>query len=450
MLPGADTIAAIATAPGDGAVAVLRISGSMALDVLGRVYRGAPLRPRRQQCGQVWAGNRKLDDVLVCYFPGPRSYTGEDVVEIGCHGGAYLTGEILRALLEAGARPALPGEFTQRAFLLGKMDLTQAEAVMDLISAQGERALRSASEQLEGRLGRRIGEIQDAVIGLLAHVEAYIDFPEEDIDPDTGQRLLERISGAEEACRQLLSTAASGRLIREGVRTAICGAPNVGKSSLLNLLLGQDRALVSERPGTTRDVIEEAVRVGGYVLRLADTAGIRDAEDEIERAGIERSRRQLEQADLVLEVLDASLPRERQPNLLELASFRPGLATRVVRVLNKVDLGEHPSWGDEQAVRISCVQETRGVHHLEDALVRVLGTDGGQSAGVSVNARHADCLRRTLEALAAARAAFGEELSPEFVAEELRAALNAAGEILGRTEADDILGRIFSSFCIGK
>jgi tRNA modification GTPase len=452
MPPGSDTIAAIATAPGDGAVALLRVSGSKALEVLGRLYRGALLRPRQQQCGQIWAGGRKVDDVLACYFPGPRSYTGEDVVEIGCHGGAYLTGEILRALLESGARAALPGEFTQRAFLSGKMDLTQAEAVMDLISAQGERALRSASEQLEGRLGRQVREIQEAVIGLLAHVEAYIDFPEEDIDPDTGQRLLERMSGAEQACRELLATAGTGRLIREGVRTAICGAPNVGKSSLLNLLLGQDRALVSERPGTTRDVIEEAVRVGGYVLRLADTAGIREAEDEIERAGIERTRRQLDQADLVLEVMDASRPMDQQPALPQLAGLGTEREIRVVRILNKVDLGEHPSWGSEGAVRVSCVRGTgvSGADGLEQALVRALGIQGSQSSGVSVNARHADCLRRTLEALVAARSALGEGLSPEFVAEELRAALDAAGEILGRTEADDILGRIFSSFCIGK
>ena len=453
---GADTIAAISTAPGDGAVAVLRMSGPAALKVLERVYRGAPLKPRRQQCGELWAWDRKLDDVLVCYFPGPRSYTGEDVVEIGCHGGTYLTGEILRALLDAGARAALPGEFTQRAFLSGKMDLTQAEAVMDLIAAQGERALRLASEQLEGRLGQRIREIQEGVIGLLAHVEAYIDFPEEDIDPDTGVRLLERISTTEQACQVLLSTAATGRLIREGVRTAICGAPNVGKSSLLNLLLGQDRALVSARPGTTRDVIEEVARVGGFILRLADTAGIRDAEDELERAGIERTRRQLERSDLVLEVLDASLPKEVQLFLPELSGFDHGqmASKRCIRILNKVDLGEHPSWTGENAVRVSCIESTgvSGAGGLEAALIRILGAPGLRDveSGVSVNARHAACLQKTLESLSAARSALGEGLSPEFVSEELRAGLEAVGQILGRTEADDILGRIFSSFCIGK
>ena len=432
-------------------MAVLRISGPGALDVAGRVYRGAPLKPRCQQLGQLWAGDRRLDDVLACYFPGPRSYTGEDVVEFSCHGGVFLTGEILRALLGAGARSALPGEFTQRAFLAGKMDLTQAEAVMDLIAAQGERALRSASEQLEGRLGARIRAIQDGLLGVLAHVEAYIDFPEEGIDPDTGARLLQRMREVERDCAELESTAGTGRLLREGVRTVICGSPNVGKSSLLNLLLGQDRALVSNRPGTTRDVIEELVRVGGYVLRLADTAGIRESADELEQAGIERSWRHLERADLVLEVLDGSLPKGGQPGLDRVQVPSPA---GWVRILNKADLGEHPSWHGEDAVRVSCVlgSGVSGPGGLEEVLAAVLGarSQRGDGGGISVNARHEDCLKRTRAAMEAARGALDGGLSPEFVAEELRAGLGALGEILGRTDADTVLGRIFATFCIGK
>lgn len=293
-----DTIAAIATPFGEGAIALLRLSGPQALQMARAIFRGAnEFTPRLAHFGAIHDGARKLDEVLLTVFPTPASYTGEDVVEIACHGGVLISRRILELLLENGARSAQPGEFTQRAYLNGKMDLTQAEAVMDLIGAQTDLALRAATEQLEGRLGAHFRELRDGLIEVLAHVEAYIDFPDEDIDPATGEALLAKIDSVRANASALLATARPGKILREGVRTVIFGAPNVGKSSLLNLLLGYERAIVSARPGTTRDVIEETIDVRGIPLRLVDTAGVRESDDEIEREGIARTRRQIERAD---------------------------------------------------------------------------------------------------------------------------------------------------------
>jgi tRNA modification GTPase len=313
-----DTIAAISTAFGEGAIAVLRLSGPRAVNIADAVFRGkAALRDspaRSAQFGMVHDAGHKLDEVLATVFRAPASYTGEDLVEISCHGGVLVTRRILETFLRHGARAAEPGEFTQRAFINGKMDLTQAEAVMDLISAQTDLALRAANEQLEGRLGDRIRALRETLLEMLAHVEAYIDFPDEDIDPETGDSLLRRIDQARSDVRKLLDTAAQGRVLREGVRTVIYGAPNVGKSSLLNRLLGYERAIVSARPGTTRDVIEEVINLRGIPLRLMDTAGVRESSDEIEREGIERTRRAFERADLVLHVRFNLPPTRRGPS----------------------------------------------------------------------------------------------------------------------------------------
>ena len=304
-----DTIAAISTPLGEGAIAVLRMSGPRAVEIAGRVFRGKvraeDAAARMQYFGAIGDGGHKLDDVLLTVFRAPHSYTGEDVVEIAGHGGVLVVRRILDLLLKNGARSAEPGEFTQRAYLSGKMDLTQAEAVMDLITAQTDLALRAATEQLEGRLGERIRGLRERLVELLAHVEAFIDFPDEDIDPDTGDALRAKLDTARAETAALLATAGQGRVLREGVRTVIYGAPNVGKSSLLNLLLGYERAIVSARPGTTRDVIEEVISLRGYPLRLVDTAGIRESDDEIERAGMARTRQQIERADLILHLAAA-------------------------------------------------------------------------------------------------------------------------------------------------
>jgi tRNA modification GTPase len=442
-----DTIAAISTAFGEGAIALLRLSGPRAVEIADTVFRGkAALRDatvRTAQFGAMYDGGQKLDDVLATVFRAPASYTGEDIVEIGCHGGVLVTRRILEALLRHGARAAEPGEFTQRAFLNGKIDLTQAEAVMDLISAQTDLALRAANEQLEGRLGDRIRDLRGALLEMLAHVEAYIDFPDEDIDPETGGALRGRIDQACSDVQKLLDTAAQGRVLREGVRTVIYGAPNVGKSSLLNRLLGYERAIVSARPGTTRDVIEEVINLRGIPLRLIDTAGVRESTDEIEREGIERTRRALDRADLVLQVADAHEPKDSGAGFVD--------SSRTVAVLNKIDLGEDETWNGIEAVRVSC-ETGAGFDSLADAIeARVFG--GGAAHrdwSVAINARHQTCLERALGFLQAARGAFDQNLSPEFIAEELRAALDAVGEVAGKADIDELLGVIFGRFCIGK
>lgn len=444
-----DTIAAISTAFGEGAIAVLRLSGPHAVEIAGAVFRGkvAPSgsAARMQNFGSIFDQSERLDDVLLTVFRAPHSYTGEDVVEISGHGGVLVSRRILDLLLRGGARPARPGEFTQRAYLAGKMDLTQAEAVMDLITAQTDLALRAATEQLEGRLGERIRALKDLLLELLAHVEAFIDFPEEDIDPDTGDALLRKLDAARAEIDTLLATAARGKVLREGVRTVIYGAPNVGKSSLLNLLLGHERAIVSARPGTTRDVIEEVINLRGIPLRLIDTAGVRTSDDEVEQAGIERTRREVERADLVLQVAEANA------EVADRGSPIGESAERTILVLNKVDLGEHESWREVAAVRISCRSGT-GIEALFEAIVARI-TDGDTARrvwSVAINARHQACLESARSFLDAARQALRDGLSPEFVAEELRAALDSVGDVVGKADNEDLLGKIFSTFCIGK
>ena len=441
-----DTIAAVSTPLGEGAVAMLRLSGPMALTIAGKVYRGRvpteKLRPRHVYSGEIHESNRKLDEVLLTYFRAPRSYTGEELVEITCHGGILVTRRILELLLSAGARMAGPGEFTQRAFLNGKMDLTQAEAVMDLIRAQTELALRAANEQLSGRLGTELAEIREELLTTLAHVEAYIDFPEESIDPDTGKTLLNRIQSLSRQLDRLLATADQGRVLRHGLRTVIYGKPNVGKSSLLNLLLGYDRAIVSEVPGTTRDTIEEVINVRGIPVRLIDTAGARATTDEIETEGVRRTHQEIGQADLILHVVDGSMPRAD----LELIDRQ-----RSVLLLNKSDLGSHPDWRTTEGIRFSC-KERFGLEDLNNAIWdRVMGgTTKLDDVRVAINARHQACLQNANASLDAARNSLEEGRSPEFIAIELRGALDAVGEVVGRVDTEDLLGKIFSEFCIGK
>lgn len=442
-----ETIAAIATPPGAGAIALLRLSGPEAVVLADRVFVGkvmvGEVSPRRLIRGQIIdEEGQPLDEVLVAVYRAPNSYTGEDVVEISCHGGVLVTQRLLELLLRHGARMAEAGEFTQRAFLHGKLELTQAEAVMDLINAQTDLALRAAHEQLAGRLGEETRELQAELLGVLAHVEAFIDFPDEDIAPETGAELLVQLAAARARMQRLLATASRGRVLREGVRTVIYGAPNVGKSSLLNLLLGRDRAIVSEFPGTTRDTIEELIDVQGIPVRLVDTAGVRVSADPVEQAGIARTAASLEAADLVLQLMAADEPGDAWPDARD---------ERALLVLNKCDLGEHPAWQGREAVRISC-RDGSGIDALEAAIfARVMTRDpGGPEWTVAINARHQRCLAAADQFCAAAETALRSAVSPEFVAIELRAALEEVGAVVGQTDAEDLLGRIFSTFCIGK
>ena len=444
----ADTIAAVATPAGTGAVALVRLSGPGSWGVAEAVFRGkGRLAARRVVYGDlVDEEGRIIDDVLVTAFRGPGSYTGEDTVEIACHGGMLVTRRVLELVLRNGARAAEAGEFTRRAFLNGKLDLTQAEAVMDVIGAQSDLALRAAHRQLEGRLGNVLVGLRDELVEVLAHVEAWIDFPEEDIDPDTGAALMEKTVRVAEGVERLMATAEQGRLLREGVRTVIAGAPNAGKSSLLNRMLGFERALVSELAGTTRDSIEETINLGGIPVRLVDTAGLRsETADPLEAAGMARTRRELGTADLLLVVVDAS-----QPPAGELEGGE-SLPVRRLLLLNKADLGVDAGWDGRGGLRVSC-RTGEGMDEVVKAVVALIAGVPGEGGDVdaAVNARHLGCLRRAAAALRAAEGQLAAEAAPEFTALDLREALEAIGEVTGRTDVEDLLGVIFARFCIGK
>lgn len=448
-----DTIAAVSTAAGDAALSVIRVSGAKAFEIADGVLRpvghsGVGGDRRAILVRAMDVEGQQMDQGIMLRFRGPASYTGEDTVEFQGHGGLLVTQRVLEALLRAGARSAEPGEFTQRAFLNGKMELSQAEAVMDLIHAQSNLALRAANEQLGGVIGRETERLRVALVGVLAHVEAYIDFPDEDIAPDTGAELLGRLEKILTDVHRLIDTADQGRILRHGARSVIAGEPNVGKSSLLNVLLGFERAIVSPKAGTTRDTIEEIIQVHGISLRLVDTAGLRDDGDEIERLGMDRTTREMERADLILEVVDGSLP----PSGARRIDVPESLQGRCVLVLNKGDLGIHPGWSEERdAVAFSCVDGS-GTETLRDAIRRVVLGGGGFTAEhpLAINARHQHCFEKAQAHLKAGMEELRAGAAPEWVALNLREALQAFGEVVGRTDIEEILDVVFSSFCIGK
>jgi tRNA modification GTPase len=453
-----DTIAAISTPPGEGAIALVRVSGANAIEVADKIFRGkqAPSKfaSHVQHFGEILSADGKvIDHAVVSVHRAPASYTGQDLVEISCHGGALVSAKVLEACLRAGARAARPGEFTERAFLNGKMDLTQAEAVIDLIRAKTDLALRSATEQLEGRLGAKVREIREELISLIAHIEASIDFPEEGIAPDEGEALRRRLDGIGQKIATLLATADQGRVLREGVRVVIYGATNAGKSSLLNRLLGYDRVIVSDTHGTTRDTIEETVNLDGVPIRLLDTAGLRESASEVERAGIARTEKSLQLADLRLHIADRNAPRpphfDERTGLPAAASAEADDASEIV-VLNKSDLPEHRDWKNFPALRISCLTGA-GLSELQkEILSRIRRQNLRPESALAINMRHRDCLRRALEACDRADAALAQAVAPEYVAVDLNAALRATGEIIGAVDVEQILDSIFAQFCIGK
>ncbi len=444
------TIAAIATPPGMGAVGMIRVSGPDSFirvsDCLPSRQSAATFAERYAKLTKITAEDGEvIDEVLVTCFHGPRSYTGEDTVEIACHGGVLVMRRVLQRLLDVGIQPASAGEFSQRAFLNGKMDLTQAEAVMDLISAQTELAMRAAHEQLQGVLGDTSEAIREEILGIAAHVEAYIDFPEEDIDTDTGSALVKRLQLACASIGKLLQTAEQGRILREGVRTVIFGSPNAGKSSLLNRLLGYERAIVSDIEGTTRDTVEEVLNLQGIPVRLIDTAGMRESDDLIEQQGVKRTRDQIETADLILEVVDGT-----QPRVSHLSEDDIGGRHHIL-VINKSDLSQHDDWSGVEGVHISCATGD-GLETLIDTIAHELSMGAGEWGGhaVAINARHQSCLKRARTALTLAETTLTNGEGAEFISVELRDAMEAIGEIAGRIDTEELLGEIFSSFCIGK
>ncbi len=457
-----DTIAAIATAPGEGGIGIIRISGQKAADIAKAMFQSPGGSPPELISHSVVYGfvtdpsagedSPRLDETLMIYMAAPRSFTREPVVEFHCHGGPVVLERVLAAVVSQGARLAAPGEFTKRAFLSGRIDLLQAEAALDIIRARTEEAEALALRQLEGALSHKVGRIRNALVDICAQVEAHLDFPEEQIEPDAKKDILTAIEKEQLVTRTLAEGFSEGRLYREGVRTAIVGRPNVGKSSLLNLLLECDRAIVTSTPGTTRDVIEETLSIKGLPVVIMDTAGIRESHDMAESEGVRRSLKALEEADLVLAVFDMSCPLHDQDRLvLEKISGK-----KTIAVLNKTDLpqmAETTGFESLRTVRVSA-KKTQGLDPLREAIydAALAGRRGGaDSEGIIItNMRHRDALVRTHEALGRAALRLKEEAPLEIPALELREALDSLGEIVGTVSTDEILDRIFSEFCIGK
>lgn len=457
MYRSTDTIAALATPVGTAALAVVRVSGPECAALAGAIFGPTPLPPRlarhtdyRDQAGRL------LDDVVVTLFQGPRSYTGEDSLEISCHGNPFIAQAILKDLLVRGCRAAEAGEFTRRAFLGGRLDLSQAEAVMDLIHARSERALAAAQQQLRGSLGRHLGELTEALLLVLARIEAYIDFPDEDLPAEDRRVVAVELANVLRGTSRLLATQHYGELLREGIQTVIIGEPNAGKSSLLNALVGRERALVSAEPGTTRDFIEERIPLGPHWLRLIDTAGLNPSPAALEKLGMAKTLERAADADLFLWVLDATRPCPALPPAV-VARLTPA---NTVVLLNKTDLLSDGLAGvsvaDSTALPYPCLRISAltgdGLGALTEQVLRLADAfrlDQGEEI-IAINARHADALRRAGECLEVARQQVVSCGPVELLASDLRGALDALGEIAGKIDNERMLDHLFKTFCIGK
>jgi len=461
-----DVIAAIATPPGRGAVGIVRVSGVGAIEVFSRIFKPATRwESHRMYYGRVVSGSETVDEVMACCMLAPRSYTREDTVEIYAHGGIATLYGVLNAALDNGARLALPGEFTKRAFLNGRINLTQAEAVMDLISAASGAARRVGLRQLGGGLGRRVASGRDKLLTWLAHIELSIDYPEHEAEAMNREEILCESESWLADMESLLKTAEVGRVLRDGIKTAILGRPNVGKSTLLNAIIGEDRAIVHEIPGTTRDVLSESVQLGDVVLQLMDTAGIRETEDPIESIGVEKTYQAAEEAELVIYVMDRSKPPEVED--IEILNRLQGTAdgewslrgesSHVIIVLNKCDLYPADGWDGWQAgtqVHYISAQNRNGLDNLYEAIQHkfLQGQLSGADAesDIITRERHKELLQSAIDHVYRAMDDFRAGVAEDLVSIGLREAYTALGEILGLEVSDDIVDRIFSEFCLGK
>lgn len=454
-----DTISAIATALGVGSIGVIRLSGPDSLAIADRIFAGRE-KLGRENARKLLYGHildrkgQPIDEVLAVYMPGPHSYTGEDVCEIQCHGGRQALQEILSLTYQAGARPAEPGEFTKRAFLNGRLDLAEAESVMDIINAKSRQALVAANRGHEGGLSRKVRELRKELRDLVVQLEAAIDYPEEDIEEVTYDRAAEVLAEAQGAVARLVRQGSAGRILREGLRTAIVGRPNVGKSSLLNSLLQADRAIVSNIPGTTRDIIEEQMTIGGIPLVLTDTAGLRDTEDLVEKIGVERSRAALEDAQLALVVLDGSQPLSGEDREL-LRSLKD---RKKLILVNKSDLPQvldteelRREYGSPDVIVLS-VKTGEGLEQVEQWLQEFVYGEGSdsESSSMTQNARQQDLLEKALRSLEDALEGARQHLPYDCLTIDLTQTLHDLGEITGEDVPDEIIDEIFAQFCVGK
>lgn len=448
-----DTIAAIATAYGEGGIGIIRISGEDSRDILRKIFTGK-IESRRLSYGKIVDENEHIDEVLAVYMKGPKTYTGEDVVEINCHGSMVALRKTLALVLSKGARMAEPGEFTKRAFLNGRLDLSQAEAVIDVIKAKSDRSFDVAISQLEGSLSKRIEKIRQALLDLLVEVTVNIDYPDEDIEIMTYDKARDCLCNIRNMIGELLATSGSGRMIREGIRIAIVGKPNVGKSSLMNCLLRESRAIVTEIPGTTRDTIEEAVSIRNLPVYLIDTAGIRDTDDTVEKIGIEKTKEAFNNADYIILVVDGSRPLTSEDE--EIISYVRG--RRALVLLNKRDLGAEVTVDVISEKLPDCdiietaLSKGEGLKEIEDNIESLVY--GGQiSQGESLmvnNVRHIDLLKQANSAAGDALSLL-EIMEPLDIVEiDIRNAYDFLGEIVGDTVSDEIINEVFARFCLGK
>ena len=446
-----ETIAAIATPPGEGGVAIVRISGKEAIAVAGKVFSKPveEIESHTLKFGQVIdAKGAVVDEVLLVVMRSPRSFTGENVVEIHCHGGSLITKRVLEMVLEAGARAALPGEFSFKAFMSGKLDLAQAEAIQALIGAKNDVALGLAQQQLEGALSREIEGIQKSLSAVAAILEAWVDFPEEGLEFASEEEVLGTLHAVRGQVHQLVESFEEGKLVHTGISLCLVGPPNVGKSSLMNALLRKERAIVTPVAGTTRDLLEEEMRLGGLHFRLMDTAGIRVSNEVVEQEGIRRSRTAMERADIVLLVLDATSPLDGEGKEL-LAAAPKG---KTIVVWNKIDL-EHGDLPEQGLPMVALSAKTKaGLEELKEAITSKVFVKGVPSKEdvVITHVRHARALNQAGTALGSVIEGLEEGVSPEFLTADMREALMQLGTIIGTNITEDILSSIFSTFCVGK
>lgn len=465
-----DTIASISTPLGENGIGIVRLSGKEAIAIAEKIFKpksadSANLKKipsHTLHYGHISVNGTVIDEVLVSVMHAPKTYTRENIVEINCHGGIVPLTKVLELCLKNGARLAQPGEFTQRAFLNGRIDLTQAEAVCDIIRAKTEIAAQVAVRQLEGQLSKKIRKMREKIINLLAHLEVSLDYAEEDIKFFTSQEIKENIEEILSAIEELLATADSGKILREGLKTAIIGKPNAGKSSLLNALLREERAIVTPLPGTTRDVIEETVNIYGIPLVIMDTAGIREHSlDLIEKIGMEKTKKTLQSAELILFVIDLSLPLSEEDYYIAklINEFNPQAKVIIVgnkldlpQVVNEKDLNHFPLPTSHLPILKVSATLGKGIDKLEEKIYQMFIKAELQTvdAVLVTNLRHKEALIQAKEALLRTKMTTEENLSEEFIALDLREALDSLGKIIGETVTEDILDNIFSQFCVGK